>query len=127
MYLAVDTNEFWYCVGVSTIKKIPTEEFLAPYAKIKETASEVKVEFSDEAHAHQLLVALKNSLGEVISEDSVHLPIEKLITEIKYDHATKSLIFYFEDGDSKSVSLGELVNSLMNEIVAEADRAKAAE
>ena len=64
---------------------------------------------------YKLTMRLLNLNSEVLSTQTVDLPIESLVKDIRYDQATKEIVFVLESGKEVRVNISDLVSGLVSE------------
>ena len=62
-----------------------------------------------------LTATLKNSAGEVLNTSTVDFPIEELILDVQYDSTTKELVITLKNGQTRRISLTDIIDGLVNQ------------
>ena len=63
-----------------------------------------------------MTIQLKNSADEVISTQTVDLPLETMVVGASYDSLTKEIVLTLKNGTTTRFSVADLVNGLQSEI-----------
>lgn len=61
-----------------------------------------------------LTISLLNKDNEEIASESIDLPLEEMIVSIDYDKNTKEIIFELKSGETRRVSVGDIVSGLVD-------------
>lgn len=78
----------------------------------------------DAAHTLELTInssnyvmsaVLKNKNGEILSSQSIDLPLEAMIISASYDNDTKTIVLTLQSGSTITVPIGDLVDGLVSQ------------
>lgn len=78
----------------------------------------------DAAHTLELTInssnyvmsaVLKNKNGEILSSQSIDLPLETMIISASYDNDTKTIVLTLQSGSTITVPIGDLVDGLVSQ------------
>lgn len=72
------------------------------------------IEMSLDNQTYNLSVSLKDNNGNVISTNTVNLPLESIIVGGSYDDQTQSIILELDNGQTISIPVSDLVSGLVN-------------
>lgn len=80
------------------------------------TASGHTIDLVMDSATYELKALLYDGSGKVISTSTViDLPLETLVLDVSYNSSKKSIIIKLENGTTKEVPVGDLINGLVNE------------
>lgn len=82
---------------------------------VLENGSGSKLRINMNTSNYQIQFELLNKKMEVVSEQTIDLPIESLVFDMKYDADTKEIVVTLENGTIRRIPVSSLVAGLVNE------------
>lgn len=73
------------------------------------------IEISLDNTTYILTATLKNNAGEVLNTSTVDFPVEQLVLNVQYDSTTKELIITLKNGQTRRISLSDIIDGLVNQ------------
>ena len=74
------------------------------------------LDFSVNNSTYVLTATLKNKNGVTLSTQTVDLPLESVVVGGSYDGTTKSLVLSLQNGNTVSVSVGDIISGLVPDV-----------
>ena len=90
---------------------------LVNYTLKTNTGSLIDLEINQTTYV--VTLSLKDQDGNVISTDTIDLPLENVVVSGRYDNTTKKVILTLENGSEVDFSIADLVSGLQSEITSQ--------
>ena len=84
------------------------------YTKVEVDQFGKSIEMSLDNQTYDLSISLKDKNGNVISTDTVSLPLDSIIVDGSYDDQTQSIVLELDNGNTISIPVSDLVSGLVN-------------
>ena len=81
-------------------------------ARVSETAN--TLELTIDSTTYIVTAKLKNKNGAVLSTQTIDLPLEEMIINVRYDKTTKEIVLTLKSGETTRISVADLVSGLVS-------------